>query len=141
MQKIFKILKANVDSYSKIEQILHLPETTHDTQVRFALFCAKEAQKYVEKPKPESLKAIETVERFLLGKATAEECKAAAAAATPFAASYAAYATPTTPSGTSAAASYNATNAASNKAAEQTKQLNYLISLVVTVPMGKVLYG
>ena len=61
-----------------------LEKLSHNFQVRFALFCAKQVVDLVEpKYKHKQLcdNAILTVEKWLDNKATAEECRAAADAA------------------------------------------------------------
>ena len=76
-----------------------LKPLNHRQKVVFALFCANQVyDKW--KNIPEAVKAIEVTEKWLEGKATAKECKAAANAA------YAGY----------AAAVYAAANAAANAA-------------------------
>ena len=73
-----------------------LEQIPHKSQVRFALFCAMQIEE-VWKDSLGSVNAVATVERWLEGKATAEECKdaayyAAGAAAYPaYPAYYAAY--------------------------------------------------
>ena len=91
---------------------------SHKDIVRFALFCAEQV-KEGWKGIPECVVAIETVERWLKGKAAAEECVNAAdaaasaanaaytASATAFADAYAYYATYT-----AAIAAYSASHAA-----------------------------
>jgi len=74
-----------------------LSKLPHILQVYFALFCAKQVAHLV-KPEHKVVcdKALETVELWFNGKATAEECKTAANAyvayATAYAAAYAYYA-------------------------------------------------
>jgi len=76
------------------EELLLLP---HKDCVRFAVFCAEQVRDGW-RGVPECVAAVETVERWLKGKASAEECRvayyAAAAyyAATAYYATYAAYA-------------------------------------------------
>ena len=113
-----------------------LSKLPHTLQVYFALFCAKQVAHLV-KPKHKVVvdKAIETVELWLDGKATVEECRAAAitayiatatayatatATATAYAAAYAAYAAAYAAYAAAyaayAAAAYYAANAAANAA-------------------------
>jgi len=90
--------------------------------VRFALFCAKQV-KEGWKGIPECVAAVETAERWLEGKASAEECRVAAYAATTAAvraaratyaanAAYAAYAADAYAYAASSAAAYAADYAA-----------------------------
>ena len=67
------------------KELLLLP---HKDCVRFALFCAEQV-KDSWKDIPECVRAIETTERWLEGKASAEECKVAAYAADAHAAAHA----------------------------------------------------
>ena len=60
---------------------------SHKDIVRFALFCTKQ----VDSKTPEAIACIRVVERWLVGKATSDECHAAAAVASANAA-YTAYA-------------------------------------------------
>ena len=86
-----------------------LEKLSHNFQVRFALFCAKQVVDLVEpKYKHKQLcdNAILTVEKWLDNKATVEECRTAADAA--HAAAYTADA--------AAFAAYTAANAAANAA-------------------------
>jgi len=94
---------------------------SHKDQVRFALFCAKQ----VEQIKPEAINCIRVVEKWLDGKATAEECKQVYTAyyattnatyATTNATNYAAY--------TAANAATYAANAAANAATAATYATN-----------------
>jgi len=71
-----------------IKEILHKYSFKHRFYIEYALYCAKYANAKVE-PLPEALKAIAIVEAYLLGKATKEDCRVAAAAN----AAYAAHAT------------------------------------------------
>lgn len=57
-----------------------LGKLSHAYQVRFALFCAYQVKPHWEKI-PECVKAIEITEKWLVGEATAEECRVAALAA------------------------------------------------------------
>ena len=60
-----------------------LEKLSHNFQVRFALFCAKQVIHLVNfKDKAVCENAILTTEKWLEGKATAEECRIAASAAT-----------------------------------------------------------
>jgi hypothetical protein len=59
-----------------------LPKLPHKLQVCFALYCAKDVSSLVKDEHKEIVKAcIDTVELWLRGKATAEECRAIATAA------------------------------------------------------------
>jgi hypothetical protein len=88
------------------KELLLLP---HKDIVRFALFCAEQVRDSW-KDIPECVAAIETVERWLKGKASAEECWKAANATN---AAYAAYAA----NAAAANAAYYATSAAATSAA------------------------
>ena len=76
---------------SKIKKVSkeELELLSHKDCVRFALFCAEQV-KDSWKDIPECVVAIETAERWLEGKASAEECKVAAYAADAHAAAHAA---------------------------------------------------
>ena len=81
---------------SKIKKVSdkELELLPHKDMVRFALFCAEQV-KDSWKDIPECVVAIETAERWLEGKASAEECRVATHAAHATAAYAAAYATRT----------------------------------------------
>ena len=64
----------------KIVSEKELKLLSHKDIVRFALFCAEQV-KDNWKDIPECVRAIETVERWLEGKASAEECRNTAYAA------------------------------------------------------------
>jgi len=89
---------------------------SHKDKVRFALFCAKQ----IEQTVPEAIACIRVVERWLDGKATADECRRVAYAAYNAAAhanaAYAAYAA--TAHAANAVAAYAAYAAAANAAAD-----------------------
>ena len=99
---------------------------THKQQVQFAIFCAKQVE-YLWNKKPACVKAIQTAEAWLAGKATAEECRSAARAAAnaTYAAAYATY-----------AAAYAAD--AANKQAIIAAQWNYYYELLGK--LWKILY-
>jgi len=75
---------------SKIKKVSkeELELLPHKDCVRFALFCAEQVRDSW-KDIPECVVAIETAERWLEGKASAEECKVAAYAADAHAAAHA----------------------------------------------------
>ena len=103
----------------KIVSEKELSLLSHKDCVRFALFCAEQVRDSW-KDIPECVAAIETTERWLEGKASAEECWKAANAAnaaatyatsasyTAYAAAYATYAAHTAAYATSDAADYAA---------------------------------
>jgi len=95
------------------KELLLLP---HKDIVRFALFCAEQV-KEGWKGIPECFVAIETAERWLKGKASAEECRVAAHAAhatdaTAYYATYAAYYAANAATNAASYASYAASSAA-----------------------------
>jgi hypothetical protein len=121
----------------------YLNKLSHKDCVLFTLFCAKQIE-YKWKNFPECIKAIEKVERWLEGKATAEECKNAAAAARAAAnanadaAAYAAAAARAAANANADAAAYAAAYAAAayaayavaSAAAIKETQMNYLYELL-----------
>jgi hypothetical protein len=81
-----------------------LEKLCHHSQIYFAIFCAEQVFYLVKlKHQPVCRYAIDIAKLFIEGKATKEECKAAAASATASAAAYAA---------TAAYAAYAAADAA-----------------------------
>lgn len=90
-----------------------IPQTQ---QVKFALFCAKQVEHYLEDEV--GLNAIRVVELYLKGKATREECAAATTAA--YAAAY-----------TAAYAAATAAYAAANNPNIKQDQMNYLRELIL----------
>ena len=92
----------------------------HRSQVMFAVFCAMQVEE-LWNDSVTCIAAISTIERWLEGKATAEECRAAA---------YAAYANAANAADANAADAYayaaaaNAANAAANAAAANAAAAN-----------------
>ena len=113
-----------------------LEKLSHKSNVMFALFCAKQVIHLVNND--EAKVAINTVERWLDGKATAEECGAATAAAyhaanaaayaanaaAAYAAAHAANAAPAADAAPAAAAAYAAADAAAAAAYAATATAN-----------------
>jgi len=122
-----------------------LEKLSHKSNVMFALFCAKQVIHLVNND--EAKVAINTVERWLDGKATAEECRAAAAtayaatatayaayaaaAATAYAAAYADAAAAYAAAYADAAAAYAATTAAAATYEVKEQQIEYLRILYI----------
>jgi len=102
---------------------------SHKDCVRFALFCAEQVKEDWENI-PECVRAIETTERWLEGKASAEECRNTAYAATNAAAHYAT-ATATNAADAAAYATYAAAYAAYDGKSHLIKaQRNYYLELL-----------
>jgi hypothetical protein len=79
----------NVEKAEPADRIWVVTRLLDDKTNRlFAVWCAREALKLVEKPDPRSVAACDVAERFANGEATAEELAAAYAAAA-YAAAYA----------------------------------------------------
>ena len=107
-----------------------LEKLSHKSNVMFALFCAKQVIHLVNND--EAKVAINTVERWLDGKATAEECGAATAAAyhaANAAAYHAAAAYAATATANAATAAIAAAHAATYEVKEQ--QIEYLRILYI----------
>ncbi len=64
---------------TKTIQTTDLKKLPQEYQVRFALFCAKQVIHLTENP--EAKACIKTIENYLLGKASAKDCRKAADAA------------------------------------------------------------
>ena len=93
------------------------PVDTERTLHEFAIWCAEQALSLIEKPDPRSLNALEVKRRWLAGKATDEELRAARAAA--WAAAWA------TARATARAATWDAVGAAARDAARDAQNEHF----------------